>query len=69
VYLMIAQTPTASYPLITGDEMAGLTESYKNDFKSIWIVSEKEHVRVWPERKILALPTGQDPFDRYEISV
>lgn len=63
VYLMISQTPMVSYPLITVDEMAGLTEPYKNDFKSIWLLSEKEHVRVWPRRKILAVPTDQDPFD------
>jgi hypothetical protein len=63
VYLMIAQTPLVSSPLMTVDEMAALTEPYKNNFKSIWILSEKEHVRAWPERKILALPTDQDPFD------
>ena len=63
VYPMIVQTPVATYPLFSVDEMALLTEPYKNNFKSIWVLSGIEDVRLWPERKILSVPSSQDPFD------
>jgi hypothetical protein len=63
VYLMIAPPPTASYPLVTVEEMEQSTEPYKGDFKSIWILREMENIRLWPERKILRVPPCQDPFD------
>jgi hypothetical protein len=43
--------------------MAVLTEPYKAYFHSIWILSGIENVMLWPERKILSVPSGQDPFD------
>ncbi|HKM69646.1 MAG TPA: hypothetical protein VJX94_06195 [Stellaceae bacterium] len=63
VYLMIAQTPTVSYPLISVNEMALLTEPYKANFESIWVLCGLEDVRLWPDRKILGVPPCQDPFD------
>jgi hypothetical protein len=63
VYLMISQTPTLSCSLISADEMAQATEPYKTNFKSIWVLSGIENVRLWPARVILGVPSGQDPFD------
>jgi hypothetical protein len=63
VYSMIVQTPEASYPLFSADEMAELTEPYKANFQSIWVLSGFENVMLWPTRKILSVPLYEDPFD------
>jgi hypothetical protein len=63
VYSMIVQTPEVTYPLFSVDEMAALTEPYKANFESIWVLSGIENVMLWPERKILSVPSCQDPFN------
>jgi hypothetical protein len=63
VHLMIAPPPTAPCPLVTIEEMALLTEPYKNDFNSIWILREMDNIKLWPEQKMIRTPEGHDPFD------
>jgi hypothetical protein len=60
IYLNIGQVLSDSGTLLSVDEMAELTEPYRNRFQSIWVLCGIEVVRTWPKRKVLR--AIRDPF-------
>ncbi len=48
-------------PALSEKEMVHLTEPYKDNFQSIWMLCGSDAVRAWPERQVLS--AQQDPFE------